>query len=438
MDVNKVTLSSLSASLVLSAMKLYAGLVTGSLSVLAEFLHSALDSLTTLITFLTVRFSMKPPDATHPYGHRKVDSIGGLVGALLLVLTMIWVIDEALRRIVSPPEIIVGILPIGVMIFSIIIDFERSRALKRAAELTGSRALESDALHFSSDMLTSLAVISGLLFVSMGVRVLDPLMAILISALFLRSALKISKEAIYDLTDRIDPKVIEEVRKACLLMPEVLEVERVRARSVGSFLFADAKVKVKWGSAENLRERVAEVLREKLGMDVDLVIERVEGESLEERIARLSKEVEGVLDVHNLSISDLDGGKRVSLHAVVKPDTEVWRAHQISDELERRIKEIPGVTEAVAHVDPADIPALRFSREEMKELLMERVESMLKGTENKLESLDVAGPPWSITLRVLVPRNAELGVVHEFTHKLELAIREVVPSANVTVHFSTD
>ncbi|MEM2543257.1 MAG: cation diffusion facilitator family transporter, partial [Candidatus Korarchaeum sp.] len=212
MDVNRITLSSLSASLVLSAMKLYAGLVTGSLSVLAEFLHSALDSLTTLVTFLTVRFSMRPPDATHPYGHRKVDSIGGLAGALLLMLTMIWVMDEAIKRMMNPPEIEVSMLPIGVMLVSILIDFERSRALRRAAEITGSRALESDALHFSSDMLTSLAVILGLMFVRMGVKALDPLIAILISILFLRSALKISKEAIYDLTDRVDPKLIEEVR----------------------------------------------------------------------------------------------------------------------------------------------------------------------------------------------------------------------------------
>lgn len=437
MDVSKVTLSSLSASLTLSAMKLYAGIVTGSLSVLAEFLHSALDSLTTLITFLTVRLSMKPPDATHPYGHRKVDSIGGLAGALLLMLTMIWVMGEALKRMVSPPEIEVGILPIGVMLASMIVDFERSRALKRAAELTGSRALESDALHFSSDMLTSLAVILGLLFVRMGVKVLDPLIAILISLLFLRSALRISKEALYDLTDRIDPKVVEEVRRACLSTPGVVEVERVRARAVGSFLFADVRIKVGRGS-EDLRGRVAEALRERLGMDVDLVIEIVEEEPLEERIAKLSKEVKGVLEVHAVSVSDLNGGKRVSLHAVVEPDTEVWRAHQISDELERRIREMPGVAEAVAHVDPADVPALRLSREEMRELLMERVRGMLEGTGNRLESLEVAGPPWSITLRVLVPRDAELRAVHDFTHRLELAIREVVPSANVTVHFSTD
>ncbi|MEM3480754.1 MAG: cation-efflux pump [Candidatus Korarchaeum sp.] len=435
MDVNRITLSSLSASLVLSAMKLYAGLVTGSLSVLAEFLHSALDSLTTLVTFLTVRFSMRPPDATHPYGHRKVDSIGGLAGALLLMLTMIWVMDEAIKRMMSPPEIEVSMLPIGVMLISMLIDFERSRALRRAADITGSRALESDALHFSSDMLTSLAVILGLMFVRMGVKVLDPLIAILISILFLRSALKISKEAIYDLTDRVDPKLIEEVRRACLSIPEVMEVERVRARTVGRFLFADVRVR---GAPEDLRGRIAEVLRERLGMDVDLVLEVVEGETLEERVARLSKEVEGVIDVHAISVSNSEGGKRVSLHAVVKPDTEVWRAHQVADELERRIMEIPGVTEAVAHVDPADIPALRLSKEEMRDLLMGKVESMLKGTENKLESLEVTGPPWNITLRVLVPRSTELRAAHALTHELELTIREVVPSANVTVHFSTE
>ncbi|RDD53025.1 MAG: hypothetical protein BA066_06570, partial [Candidatus Korarchaeota archaeon NZ13-K] len=113
-------------------------------------------------------------------------------------------------------------------------------------------------------------------------------------------------------------------------------------------------------------------------------------------------------------------------------------AHEISDELERRVMEIPGVVEAVVHVDPADIPQLTLSREEVERILRERVEGMLRGTEARLESLEVSDNPWCITLRVVVPRNAELREVHDFTHRLELAMREFLPSANVTVHFSTE
>jgi len=436
-EVSSLTLKSLLASISLTLMKLYAGILSGSLSVIAEFLHSALDSLTTLVTFLTVRLSMRPPDVTHPYGHRKIDSLGGLMGAVFLIITMAWVIFEALRRMINPPEIDVGILPISVMLISILVDFERSRALSRASKATGSRALEADSLHFSSDMITSLVVILGLLFVRMGLKLLDPLMGIVISLLFLRSAIRISRDALYDLTDRIDPWIMDSVRRACLSNPEVLEVQRVRARKVGNFLFADVRLRVV-GSPRDLGERIAETLRRELGMDVDIVVERVEGETLEERVRRLSKGVEGVLDVHAITVSDSRGGKRVSLHAVVEPDTEVWRAHEISDELERRVMEIPGVVEAVVHVDPADIPQLTLSREEVERILRERVEGMLRGTEARLESLEVSDNPWCITLRVVVPRNAELREVHDFTHRLELAMREFLPSANVTVHFSTE
>lgn len=433
--VSRLTLSSFIASLLLSLMKLYAGIVTNSLSVMAEFLHSSLDSLTTLITLLTVRFSMRPPDSTHPYGHRKIDSIGGLAGSVLLILTMVWVMDEAVRRIFNPPEIEVGALPIAVMLVSIFVDLERSRALKRAAKLTGSRALEADSLHFSSDIFTSLIVIFGLLFMKIGIKLLDPLMGVMISLLFLRSAIKIAKESIYDLTDRIDPEIIERIRRICLETPGVEEVERIRARKVGNFLFVDLKVRSLRSSGE-LSERIAEALKRELGVDVDLVMENLSEENLEERVRKISLGVEGVLDVHAVSFSE--EGRKVSLHAVVDPDMEAWRAHEISDELERKLKEeLPGVIEAVVHVDPADLPSLTFSREEMRDLIMRKIEKILREAGSEIEELDVSDSPWTVTLRVIVSREAGLREVHEFTHKLELAIRELIPSASVTVHFST-
>jgi len=432
--LNRLLLSSFFASLLLSVLKLYAGFLTNSLSIISEFLHSSLDSLTTLTTLLSVKYSMRPPDETHPYGHRKLDSLGGIIGGLFLIITMIWVLYEALNRIISPPEIEIGIIPISVMLISIAVDVERSRALKRAAKLTGSRAIESDSLHFSSDIFTSITVILSLLFVRAGFKILDPITGVLISLLFLRSAVKITKESLYDLTDRVDPKIIEEIRAICLSKPGIISVERVRARRVGNFLFADISIRV--GPEHPSNQELAEAMRERLDMDVDLVVER-SVESIEDLVRRISKEVSGVLDVHAVSMSKTDGGKRISLHAVVEPEIEAWRAHEISDELERKVREgIPGVVEAIVHVDPADLPILTHSRDEIESIVKRRVEEILKGTDYSLESLKV-DEPWIVTIRILVPGNADFKGVHDFTHKVELAVREIIPSANITVHFST-
>ncbi|ACB07289.1 cation diffusion facilitator family transporter [Candidatus Korarchaeum cryptofilum] len=432
--LNRLLLSSFLASLLLSALKLYAGLVTNSLSIISEFLHSSLDSLTTLTTLLSVRYSMRPPDETHPYGHRKLDSLGGVLGGFFLIITMMWVVYEAFKRIISPPEIEIGILPISVMLISVAVDVERSRALRRAAKLTGSRAIESDSLHFSSDIFTSITVILSLLFIRAGLKILDPITGVLISLLFLRSAIKITKESLYDLTDRIDPKIIEEIRDVCLSKPGIISVERVRARRVGNFLFADISIRV--GPEHPSDDELAEAIRERLNMDVDLIVER-SVESIEDLVRGISKGVSGVLDVHAVSMSKTDGGKRVSLHAVVDPGIEAWRAHEISDELERKVREgIPGVVEAIVHVDPADLPILTHSKDEIEDMIRRKVEEMLRGTDYSLESLKV-DEPWVVTIRILVPGNSDFRKVHDFTHKVELAVREIIPSANITVHFST-
>src|SRR5581483_605422 len=162
-------LSSLVAAIGLTTFKFIVGLLTGSLGILAEAAHSALDLMAALVTFFAVRISARPPDRTHLYGHGKVENISALFETLLLVATCAWIVWEAVRRLVSHRvEVEVTVWSFVVMITSIVIDVSRSRMLERAAKKYNSQALEADALHFRTDIWSSSVVILGLIAVKAG------------------------------------------------------------------------------------------------------------------------------------------------------------------------------------------------------------------------------------------------------------------------------
>ena len=152
-EKQKVAAWSVLAAVVMTGMKLVVGIVTGSLGILSEALHSGLDLVAAVITWFSVRISDRPPDRHHHFGHGKVENFSALVETILLLITCIWIIYEAIHRLVTGETIIeVNIFSYLVVIISIIIDYGRSRALYRAARKYHSQALEADALHFSTDI----------------------------------------------------------------------------------------------------------------------------------------------------------------------------------------------------------------------------------------------------------------------------------------------
>src|SRR6266568_4873142 len=161
-----VALSSVGAAIGLTSIKIIVALLTGSLGILAEAAHSGLDLVASLMTYFAVRVADKPADATHHYGHGKVENLSAFLEAGLLLLTALWIIYEALRRLIfQEPHVEVNIWSFLVMSIAIVVDFTRSRARMRVAREQGSQALEADALHFSTDIWSSSVVIGGLLIV---------------------------------------------------------------------------------------------------------------------------------------------------------------------------------------------------------------------------------------------------------------------------------
>src|SRR5579875_719689 len=161
-----VALSSVGAAIGLTGLKIVVALLTGSLGILAEAAHSGLDLVAALMTFFAVRVADRPADITHNYGHGKVENLSAFFEAGLLLITAVWVIYEAARRLILHDQIVdVNIWAFVVMVVAVLVDYTRSRALLRVARRLGSQALEADALHFRSDIWSSLVVIIGLAIV---------------------------------------------------------------------------------------------------------------------------------------------------------------------------------------------------------------------------------------------------------------------------------
>src|SRR6516165_1817956 len=207
----RVALHSMLAAAAMTLLKLAAGIVSGSLGVLSDAAHSALDLAGAALTFFSVRVSDKPADEDHTYGHGKVENLSAFVEAGLMAISCAWIIWEAVIRIVRDTfELRHSIWPVLVIITSITVDFWRSRKLRAVAEKTGSPALATDAFHFASDIWASVAVLAGLAATWAGsvyrvhsLRYADPVAAIVVSLMIVRITWTLTREAIGALTDQI-------------------------------------------------------------------------------------------------------------------------------------------------------------------------------------------------------------------------------------------
>ena len=197
----KVSIARLSivSNTLLIVMKLVVGLISGSVSILSEAIHSSMDLIAALIAFFSVRVSDNPPDSRHPYGHGKIENISGVIESLLIFIAAVWIIVEAVKKLFGE-RIELDSIALGsiVMLISAIVNTYVSRRLYKVARATNSVALEADALHLKTDIFTSLGVAVGLgLIMATGINWLDPVIAILVALFIIREAYHLTDEGIH-------------------------------------------------------------------------------------------------------------------------------------------------------------------------------------------------------------------------------------------------
>lgn len=242
---NKVAFLSVLAAISITGFKLVVGLLTGSLGILSEALHSGLDMVAAIITYFAIKFSDRPPDKNHPFGHGKMENLSAFIETILLLVTCVWIIQEALNRLFGAPvHIEVNFWSYTVVITSIVIDFWRSRALFKAAKAHNSQALEADALHFSTDIWSSSVVLLGLLFSQFGWFFADSVAALFVAIIVIYVSYKLGKRAIDVLLDRAPVDYTETVDLVLRQIPEILHYHDVKIRQSGADVFVELNIHV--------------------------------------------------------------------------------------------------------------------------------------------------------------------------------------------------
>ena len=273
-EKKRVALLSVIAAVFITGFKLLIGILTGSLGILSEALHSGLDMVAAMITYFSVRVSDKPADTEHNYGHGKIENLSALIETLLLLITCVWIIYEAIHRLSSGETIIeVTIWSYIVVISSIIIDFSRSRALSRVAKKHNSAALEADALHFSTDIWSSTVVLFGLIaYQFLGWYAADSIAALFVAVIVLYVSYQLGKKAVDVLLDKSPVNTRQIVKESLVKFPEVLKYHGLKARTAGADTFI--KFNVHFNPELSLRE-VHEVC-DKIEKDIKSKIDRSE------------------------------------------------------------------------------------------------------------------------------------------------------------------
>jgi len=445
--------NSVLAALLITILKIVVGLATRSLGILSEAAHSGLDLIAAIVTFFSVRVSDKPADADHQYGHGKVESFSAFIETGLLLLTCVWIVYEATRRLFFRN---VEIEPTGyaflVMLLSMTVDVWRSRALGRMAKKYNSQALEADALHFSTDVWSSAVVILGLALVWAGrsyrvewLRQADPIAALLVAGVVVMVSWRLARTTMDTLLDAAPAGVRGQILDRIAKVDGVLEVERVRIRKSGNHYFADVSL----GLARNftfqrseqvssaVRARVREVLP-----DADVMVHSVprarRTENIFDRIRAVATSHN--FNVHDISVQDLAGELHVEQHLELDEQLSMKQAHDEVTRLESEMRaEIPEIATILTHIEsePATIesgeqivlePGLeRRLRDSVKDFpeVMDVHEFQFKKIRNRLY----------VSCHCTLPDDMLLSRVHDVQTALELRFKHEAPELyKVLIH----
>lgn len=233
------------AAIFLTGFKLLIGILTDSLGILSEALHSGLDLIAAIITYFSVRISDKPADKEHHFGHGKIENLSALIETLLLLVTCLWIVYEAISRLVSGnTHIQVTVWSYIVVVTSIAIDVTRSRALYKVARKYNSQALEADALHFSTDIWSSVVVLIGLLCANFGLFAADSIAALGVAIIVLSVSYRLGKRAVSVLLDSSPAILSEKISSIIASVPEVMYFHDLKVRVAGADTFVNVTIHV--------------------------------------------------------------------------------------------------------------------------------------------------------------------------------------------------
>jgi cation diffusion facilitator family transporter len=456
-EKRRAALLSVGSAVLLVSLKAFLVIRTGSLGVLSEALHSGLDLIAAVITFLSVRVSDEPADERHPYGHGKFENFSAFVETGLLLLTALYVIYEAFDRLFfRSVHIQPSITAILVLLVALAIDVTRARALKHVAQKYSSEALEADALHFSTDVWSTMVVIAGIGLVWAGeawslpwLAYADALAGLAVAAVILWVGSQLGRRTMDALLDVAPKGLQQQIAMAVARMDGVLDVDRVRVRRAGNRHFVDATVSVARTASLEQVHALSDAIEKRIGEIVpsDVMVHAEprapQGEHLFEAIRAVAQRMG--LAIHDVTALQHGGQLFIELHLEVDENLSLRDAHRQATALEEGIRKLrDGSTDVNIHIEPLGrhIATPDSGAGEMKQL-SRAIEEFLNSLPAEFDELvnchDVRVrqvehhilASCHCTMRGALP----ITLVHDVTAALEDRVKENFPQIfRVTIH----
>ncbi len=447
-EKQKAAISSVIAAVFLTVFKLVVGFTTGSLGILSEAAHSGLDLIAAGLTYFAVKIADKPADREHTYGHGKFENLSALFETLLLVVTCGWIIYEAVNRIFfHEVHVEVNFWSFAVIITAIIVDYSRSRVLFKVAKKYNSQALEADALHFSTDILSSGVVIVGLIGAGFGLHKADAFAALVVSGIVLWISFRLGKRTIDMLTDRIpDVGLVDKVKEEVLKIDGVVNCRNIRIRQAGSKSFVDMVVDIKrtipFEQAHQIMNLIEDRIK-KMMPNVDIVIHaepiETDDETVIDKIRMIL--VHSGMSAHNIEVQKVKDKYFVDLHLECSEKQTLEEAHEIANQIEDAIKnKIENVERISIHIDEEGdmIKETKIVNDKCEDMI-QRIISIAKSHRGVVDCKDITvmeiDGKYKVTMNCLLDKSLTLSEAHEIAttieNKIYLDIKEV---SKVIVH----
>jgi len=438
----RTALVSVGAASALIAIKLAAGLPSGSLGLVSEALHSGTDLVAALLTYFAIGVSGRPADEGHAYGHGKAEHLAALAEASFLALVSVGVAALAVARLAGSVEIDVEaawwtFAAVGAVL---VIDASRTVVSLRTARRYRSAALRSNALHFGGDLAGSLAVLGGLGAAAAGWEHGDSLAALFVAALVLVAATRLMGTNVDVLMDRTPAAAEAEALAAIAAVEPPVDLRRLRLREAGGRHFADAVIRVSPGAAigqghaaaDRVEEAIHAVLPES---DVVVHVEPGEDAAVRERAHAAALGVPRVREVHNLTVLEVGGETHVSLHLKLPGELTLEEAHDVAEAVEAAIRaSLPHVAHVHTHIEPLG----EEGTGQVVEADTAAVESIVReATGAPPRALRFLHTDAGLVARLTLAMDStdSLAAVHERASLIEQRIHEALPEvADVVVH----
>lgn len=437
----QVAIISVIASASLATAKLIVGLLIGSLALISEALHSSIDLGATLVTWFAVRVSDRPPDEQHHYGHGKVEGIAALAETALLFLLAGGVAVEAVKRLQTGGHpVTLSFVPFAVLGIDMIVNAWRAWVLLKTARETKSHALEADSLHFASDFFGTIPVIIGLILAAYGYEWGDPAAALVVALLITALGVRLGKRTIDTLVDTAPAGVAPQIEAAVRRVADVVDVERVRVRTVGAQHFVDVGVRVPRSLP---LDRLSAVKTDVIGavtktldhsdVTVTATPTALDSETILDRVMVIARN--RALAVHHVTVQAVEGRLALALDLEVDGGMPLGQAHEIATGLEAALREEFGASvEVETHIEPLQMDGMRGAdrpNERVREVMaaLERLAHAL-GPLREVHDVRVRATPDGEIVNFHCRANPELTVhaVHECVDALERGLKDQWPS----------